>query len=90
MLKTAYKEFEERVGQVKAVRGEKTDVVLRAIDRMSGDFNVSQLQDASPGVGLDLIRRLLKTLRDQRQVKCLGRGRDAAWRKTGGWRGRIR
>lgn len=86
VLKTAYAEFEERVGQVKAPRGEKTEVVLRAIHRMHGDFTVSRLQDAAPGVGLDLIRRLLKRLRDQQQVECLGRGRDASWRKTGAWR----
>lgn len=89
VLKTAYVEFEQRAGQVKAARGEKTEAVVRAIGRMSGDFSVSQLQDACPGVGVDLIRRVLTRLRDERQVECLGRGRDAAWRKTGTWVGRI-
>ena len=90
VLKTAYAEFEQRVGQVKAGRGEKTNVVVGAIDRMTGDFHVLQLQDACPGAGIDLIRRLLKRLRDRHEIECLGRGRDASWRKTASWSGRMR
>ncbi len=31
-----------------------------------------------PGVGIDLIRRILKRLKGDR-VECLGRGRSARW-----------
>jgi hypothetical protein len=78
VLKTAYAEFERRVGEVKGIRGEKTEVVLRAIARTVGVFTVGELQDACPGVGVDLIRRLLKRLRERKQLECLGRGRDAS------------
>jgi Fic family protein len=82
VLKTAYKEFEERLGQTAAPRGEKTEVVLRAIDGAHERFRVSDLQRACPGVGVDLIRATLKRLRAERRVACLGRGRDAEWSKT--------
>jgi Fic family protein len=83
VLKTAYLEFEERLGQVKAPRGEKSEVVLGAIRRLEGEFRVSDLQRECPGVSLDMIRHVLKELRADRQVECLGRGRLARWRRVG-------
>jgi Fic family protein len=83
VIKTAYAEFERRVGEVRADPGEKSAMVLRAVERMVGDFSVAQLQQQCPGVSLDLIRRVLKDLQRDRQVQCLGRGRAALWRRTG-------
>lgn len=84
VLKTAYQEFEERLGQVKAPRGEKSEVVLGAIRRFEGEFRISDLQRECPGVSLDMIRHVLKELRSERQVECLGRGRMARWRRVEG------
>ena len=42
----------------------------------------SDIQGACPGVGVDLIRQILKRLRGSR-VACLGRGQAAKWKKTG-------
>jgi hypothetical protein len=81
-LMQAGKEFEERVGQLKAPRGEKTTSVEAAIDRQTGAFGVSDLQNACPGVGVDLIRQVLKRLRGSRVI-CLGRGQTAKWKKPG-------
>ena len=84
-LKNAYGEFEERVGQMAAPRGEKTELVLAAIAAQSADFRVSDLQRKCPGVSLDMIRRVLKDLQKKSEVRRLGRGRDALWaRVTGG------
>lgn len=55
ILKLAYREFAERVGEMKAPRGSKTDLVLAAIDRFAGEFSVSQLEQACPGVSRDMI-----------------------------------
>jgi Fic family protein len=85
ILKTAYREFEERLGQVAMPRGEKTALILAAVGKSSGPFRVSDLQKACPGVGLDLIRSVLKRLQAEGKVKCLGRGQQAEWRKTGQW-----
>jgi len=83
ILKNAYREFEERVGQLSSPRGSKTEMILDAIDRADGSFRVLDIQLQSPGVSLDLIRKVLKDLRPR--VKCLGRGKDAKWQKTAKW-----
>jgi Fic family protein len=85
ILKEAYKEFEGRVGQVAAPKGAKTELVTNAIAQMTGPFRVGDLQRACPGVGLDMIRKILKSLQSSRRVECLGRGQQAQWRKTGKW-----
>ena len=83
VLKTAYREFEARVGEIKAPRGGKTEVVLDAIARFRGDFTLSQLEQVCPGVSRDMIRRVLKQERGRDKIECLGRGPGALWRKKG-------
>lgn len=85
ILKSAYRELQERVGQTAAPRGSKTELVANAIGRTTAPFRVAGLQRSCPGVSLDLIRRVLKNLRAARRVECLGRGQNAEWRKTGLW-----
>lgn len=85
ILKTAYLEFEERLGRISSRKGEKTAIALRAIDGTRGAFRISELRDACPGVSMDTIRRVLKSLQKQSQVECLGRGQSAEWRKTDTW-----
>ncbi|HOW66026.1 MAG TPA: Fic family protein [Candidatus Paceibacterota bacterium] len=82
VLTQACKEFEERVGRFKSPRGEKTAMVEAAIQRQTGEFGVSDLQHECPGVGVDLIRKVLKRLRGSR-VACLGRGHAAKWKILG-------
>jgi len=83
IIKTAYQEFEERIGSTKSPKGEKTNMVLQAIERHSGDFRVADIQKACPNVGIDWIRRILKDLQARGHVECLGRGQGAHWCKTG-------
>ena len=63
VLKTAYAEFEQRLGQVKAPRGEKSQVVIDAVPRLPGDFSIAQLRQQCPGVSVDLVRKVLHDLR---------------------------
>lgn len=83
ILTQACKEFEQRVGQLKSPRGEKTEAVLAAIDRQVSTFRVADLQSECPGVGVDLIRQLLARLQKEKKIKSLGTGRGAKWEKTG-------
>lgn len=53
------------------------------VERADGPFRIADIQRACPGVSVDLIRQVLKDLRARGAVECLGRGRQAAWRKTG-------
>ena len=81
ILTQACKEFEQRVGQLKSPRGEKTAAVMAAIDRQVSLSRVADLQAECPGVGVDLIRQLLARLQKERKIKSLGTGRSAKWQK---------
>ncbi len=85
-LKTAYREFEERVGQIASPKGAKTELIINVIGRQLGRFRISDIQKECPGVSLDLIRLVLKKLRSSKRVKCLGRGQNAEWQKTAKWK----
>jgi len=60
-------------------------LVLQTIDRTLGPFSIAELKNACPNVSVDMIRRVLKNLRSENRVECLGRGQNAKWRKTGKW-----
>ena len=85
-LKTSYREFEERVGQITSPKGAKTELVMSVIRRHLSPFRISDIQKECPGVSLDLIRSVLKNLRSSGKVKCLGRGQSAEWEKTAKWK----
>jgi Fic family protein len=82
-LKTAYQEFEERVGKMKSPRGAKTELVESAINALSGEFALVDLERACPGVSRDMVRRVLRSLQKMKRIECLGRGPGASWRKKG-------
>ena len=88
ILKTAYREFEERVGQTKSPRGAKTDLIESTVNALSGEFTLADLERACPGVSRDMVRRVLRDLQKAGKVECLGRGPGAAWRKKGNTRKR--
>ena len=81
ILKQAYQEFEERVGQIESPRGEKTALIETAIRQLE-TFSVSDIQRACPGVSVDLIRRTLKVMQDKNEVKCTRKGRSAKWMRV--------
>jgi Fic family protein len=78
-LKTAYREFENRVGQIASPKGAKTEIVLNAIRGQKGDFRLVDIEGACPGVGRDWIRVLLAGLKKSGEVKCRGKGPAARW-----------
>jgi len=86
ILKTAYKEFEERLVRVKSPRGEKSEIVMRAFDHAPETFRIADIQKECPGVSTDMIRKIMKKLRAEKRAECLGRGRDSQWRKTLKWK----
>jgi Fic family protein len=83
ILKSAYREFEERLGSLPPPRGEKTGLIREAIHNFSGNFSVADILRTCPGVGIDMIRRVLQDLRRQGVIECLGRGKKAKWNKIG-------
>jgi hypothetical protein len=81
ILKSAYQEFESRVGQIKSPRGAKTGFVESAIAGFEKEFTLSDLEKACPGVSRDMVRRVLRDFRKSKKVECLGRGPGTLWRK---------
>jgi Fic family protein len=81
IIRRAYIQFEQRAGQVKSPKGAKTALVLAAIRTVVNPFRIADLQRTCPGVSVDWIRKVLKDLRAQGKVECLGRGQQAQWRR---------
>lgn len=83
VLVYAYREFEQRVGELDTAPGAKSRAVRLAIETFSPGqtFAVTDLERACPSVSRATIRRVLGELRIQGQVECLGTGRSARWRR---------
>ncbi len=85
ILKSAYREFEERLGELRNPRGEKTAIVMQAIRQSPEIFRIADLQRRCPGISVDMIRKVLKDLRAEGRMKCLGMGKHAQWKRVGKW-----
>ncbi len=83
ILKTAYREFEERVGQTASPRGAKAEMVREAIARQTGEFRLADVERSCPGVGREWIRRLLADMKASGEISCKGKGPAARWRRAG-------
>jgi Fic family protein len=81
IVKAAYEEFCERVGDLQDGRGMKTHLVLQAIDQAIGDFSISEIHARCPSVGWDMLRHVLRRQREAGALEVVGRGRGARWRK---------
>lgn len=72
----------ERVGDIQAPSGSKTEMVLAALARLPAEFTVAQLEQAAPGVSREMVRRILGEQKGK-SVECIGRGPGAKWIKKG-------
>lgn len=79
IFKEAYQEFEERVGQIAEPKGAKAELVRSAVRKRHGEFRLSDIERACPGVGREWIRSLLADMRKEGELKCTGRGVAARW-----------
>ncbi len=82
MLLAAYQEFEERVGTIKKGKGFKTEQVILAVEKKIGIFTIADIEQACPGVSREMIRKVLRELRDEGKIKAIGTGRGAKWVKN--------
>jgi Fic family protein len=81
IIKTAYREFEERADSLQVPRGAKTEMVLKAVDSFYDSFTISELKRECPNVSVDMIRKVLKDLNKQGKIRSGGRGQNARWEK---------
>lgn len=82
-LKELYAEFQARYENTRLPLGEKTEVVRRAIAGFAESFHIAELHRKCPEVSLDMIRKILKDMAKEKTVECLGRGKQARWRRIG-------
>lgn len=85
ILKAAYREFEERMEGLQNSRGEKTALVIQAVRQSLETFRIADIQRKCPGISVDMIRKVLKDLKAEGRVKCLGLGKAAQWKRVGKW-----
>lgn len=76
----AYKEFEERVGNLDGGRGSKSQRVRAAVERKLGPFRIVDLERDCPDVSRDTIRVVLREMKKEGRVNVEGRGPGARWR----------
>lgn len=79
ILKEAYKQLHERIKSIPDSRGSKSDMVIHVIENFPGKFSISDVKYHTPGVSIDLIRRVLKNMKKENRIRSTGRGRNAQW-----------
>jgi len=83
ILKFAYREFEDRVAQIKSPRGAKTKQVEAAVKAFAGTFTLYEVERVCMGVSRDMVRKVLRNLQKAGFVECLGRGPRGGLAKKG-------
>lgn len=83
-LLAAYTEFEERVGAIQDAPGAKTALVEHAVRRRLKPFAISDIEAECPGVSRDMVRHVLRQMRDRGEIEVTGRGRGARWVRRAG------
>jgi len=80
VLIAAYKEFESRVG---VFRGDtsKTEQIKAFVERAGTPFSITDIDQAYPNISRDMIRLVLRELRDENKIYSTGKGRGAKWIK---------
>jgi Fic family protein len=81
-LLRAYSEFEERVGTLAEGKGSKTELIRQTVHRKIGPFAISDIESDCPGISRDMVRLVLRQLRDEGVISSHGKGRGAKWLKT--------
>jgi Fic family protein len=79
VLLRAYSEFEERVGEIRTTKISKTEQIHMAVDRRVGPFAISDIERECPHISRDMIKLVLRDLRDKNVIVVQGKGRGAKW-----------
>jgi len=81
VLLRAYREFEERVGEVRSGRGAKTEQVREAVLERNAPFSISDIEASCAGVSRDTVRLVLREMKKEGLIASTGKGRSAKWVK---------
>jgi Fic family protein len=81
-LLRAYKEFEERVGVITTSRGSKSELIRSAVNRRMAPFSINDIESDCPTISRDMIRQILRKMRDEGLITVSSGGRGALWKRT--------
>ena len=79
VILSAYREFEERVGNIEAGSGSKSKRVREAVERKVVPFRSAELKREVPDVSRDTIRMVLREMKKEGAIRSEGHGRGARW-----------
>jgi Fic family protein len=79
VLLRAYREFEERVGEVRRGRGAKAKQVREAVLARKAPFSISDIEAGCAGVSRDTVRLVLRVMKKEGMIASTGKGRSAKW-----------
>ncbi len=80
-LRMAYREFEDRAGRERPVRGSKADLIAYALEHVPSPFGIADVERLCPSVSREMIRVVMNRWRNEGRLEIIGRGRDARWRR---------
>jgi len=83
VLLRAYREFEQRVMVVHDGHGAKTEQVRVAVLKRSAPFAISEIERECSTVSRDMVRNVLRQMRDDGLIESTGVGRGAKWQPLG-------
>ena len=81
-LLRAYREFEERVGVISTSKGSKTELIRNTINRRIEPFSIGSIESDCPGISREMIRIVLRQMRDEGVIKSIGKGRGSLWQRV--------
>ena len=79
VLLRGYREFEARVHVVRDAHGAKTEQVRLAVLRRQQPFAISEIEKECSRVSRDMVRHVLRKMRDEGLIHATGVGRGARW-----------
>ena len=83
VIKELYKGFEIKFKNIQNLKGTKTDSVIQAVNSFTCPFKIRDLEFKCPGVSREMIRKVLKDLKNKDLVFCSGKGPAAVWKSKG-------
>jgi Fic family protein len=75
----AYREFEERVGEVSKRTGSKSEQVRAIVLTKQAPFSISEIESDCPAVSRQTVRIVLREMSREGLIASTGKGRSAKW-----------
>ena len=79
VILSAYREFEQRVGNIESGSGSKSKRVREAVERKVVPFKSADLKKEVPDVSRDTIRMVLREMKKEGRIRSEGHGRGVRW-----------